>query len=235
MGELTVPRGRQSRCRGVARRAGTAGIASTAVVIVSLWVRAHFLCDQVALTTASVNLTVIACAMRGHLALCVEHLRPSPLVPRLRAYYDRLPADSYDRYWYGGSRVRAQRSPDILGLQFCKYTPPPGDLEPARETLAVPYWLPLAGCVAPFGLARARRLVRRRRRLDRERRGLCAVCGYDLRGSAGSCPECGSARGSPCDAGTPGAECRRCRPEARDTLSGRDAGRPRVEGRGQPL
>jgi hypothetical protein len=31
----------------------------------------------------------------------------------------------------------------------------------------------------------------RRRRAMRRRRGLCARCGYDLRGSAGSCPECG--------------------------------------------
>ena len=37
----------------------------------------------------------------------------------------------------------------------------------------------------------------RRRRLLRERRGLCAQCGYDLRGSAGKCPECGVGTLSP--------------------------------------
>ena len=36
--------------------------------------------------------------------------------------------------------------------------------------------------------------ARWRRRRGRVKRGLCVVCGYDLRGSAGTCPECGTAR-----------------------------------------
>ncbi len=53
--------------------------------------------------------------------------------------------------------------------------------------LIVPYWLTIAICVVIFALS-WRPLRRRRRKL-----GLCLACGYDLRGSAGRCPECGKA------------------------------------------
>jgi hypothetical protein len=55
----------------------------------------------------------------------------------------------------------------------------------------VPAWLPAAA----FALPPALWLQRRRKRSAREQRrdkGLCVACGYDLRGSAALCPECGS-------------------------------------------
>jgi hypothetical protein len=41
----------------------------------------------------------------------------------------------------------------------------------------------------------------KRRRSRRVAQGKCARCGYDLRGSAGECPECGQPRGDPALAG----------------------------------
>jgi len=59
----------------------------------------------------------------------------------------------------------------------------------------IPTWPSFLACMVFYGTltfsfaAGIRTLVRRRRR----KRGKCTRCGYDLRGSAGQCPECGLA------------------------------------------
>lgn len=67
----------------------------------------------------------------------------------------------------------------------------------------VRYWQVVAVCLAlplvrACGLVWSSRLGKARRR-----RGACAYCGYDLRGSAGRCPECGSSFGGPEEAERP--------------------------------
>ena len=53
--------------------------------------------------------------------------------------------------------------------------------------LRLPYWpfLVLSGVLPAFSV------FRRTRRTAQTRAGLCSACGYDLRASAGRCPECG--------------------------------------------
>jgi hypothetical protein len=57
--------------------------------------------------------------------------------------------------------------------------------------LKIPYWA-LVLISVPLPVRVAVRSIRHRRRI---RLGLCARCGYDLRGSDGQCPECGERRG----------------------------------------
>ena len=61
-----------------------------------------------------------------------------------------------------------------------------------RRELIVPFWF-LALLTAVLPLMWLRRLNRQRVRRRRAVLGLCADCGYDLRASAGKCPECGAA------------------------------------------
>ncbi len=59
---------------------------------------------------------------------------------------------------------------------------------PVLWSVAIPMWLP-AALVAVVPLHYGVRTARRRRR---RRHGRCATCGYDLRATAGCCPECGA-------------------------------------------
>ena len=64
------------------------------------------------------------------------------------------------------------------------------DVAPAGgRYVNVPYWF-LILVTAVWPLIMARRELRRWRRFGR---GLCPVCGYDLRASTDRCPECGTA------------------------------------------
>jgi hypothetical protein len=74
------------------------------------------------------------------------------------------------------------------------WTLPPHTVRSTRQIFVSPLLL-LAGVgiVSTAGTAAAvRRIVQSRRTPCRRRRGLCVSCGYDLRGSAGRCPECGT-------------------------------------------
>ena len=63
-----------------------------------------------------------------------------------------------------------------------------GAYESRQFALTFPYW-PLVGVIGGLGwwIGRKPRVMRRRRS-----RGLCAACGYDLRGTRDRCPECGA-------------------------------------------
>lgn len=60
-----------------------------------------------------------------------------------------------------------------------------------RSWVAFPHWFPVLLASLPLALA-ARRLLVTHRQTRRAKEGLCPICGYDLRGSADRCPECGS-------------------------------------------
>ena len=60
------------------------------------------------------------------------------------------------------------------------------------QAVYVPLWL----MVMATGVLPGSAVARRMRAHGRRRRGLCVNCGYDLRGTPQSCPECGVQAGS---------------------------------------
>jgi hypothetical protein len=70
---------------------------------------------------------------------------------------------------------------------------PRGSITSSHRAASAPYWLPVAASLAWPAVRFARRATRARIGHQRRRAGLCANCGYDLRSSAGRCPECGAA------------------------------------------
>jgi hypothetical protein len=116
-----------------------------------------------------------------------------------------LPVESgYSRYVY--PQPRGQRWRDIfqgeplspwnyLGFGYRNWTSvlePTNDLPPlppwVTRALILPIWLAMGLWIAAAALPRLAAAQRRRRRL---RRGLCPMCGYDLRATPNRCPECG--------------------------------------------
>ena len=61
--------------------------------------------------------------------------------------------------------------------------------------IAVPYWF-ITSILAAISLWA---ILRRRSQRERSLPGHCRVCGYDLRGSHGKCPECGHDPALPAD------------------------------------
>ena len=61
-----------------------------------------------------------------------------------------------------------------------------------RSVLSVPYAAVAGGAMLVPMADVLLASLRARRAADRSRKGLCTTCGYDLRATAGRCPECGA-------------------------------------------
>ncbi|MCX5660287.1 MAG: hypothetical protein NTW19_11275 [Planctomycetota bacterium] len=120
-----------------------------------------------------------------------------------------------DDYWFGPGGLTWQRhvagsdayvvdrtnhgmsGGRFLGFTYRRLRRAVPEAEWNFTTFAVPLWF-LVALTSALPLAWARATWREAAQDHRQRwRGRCSNCGYDLRGSAGDCPECGQSRATP--------------------------------------
>lgn len=85
--------------------------------------------------------------------------------------------------------IRPLSNNGAFALQRTDPPPATGRTVAYPSMLNVPYPVIVVGLLV---VPAAGILARRRAASNRRRAGLCAACGYDLRASAGRCPECGA-------------------------------------------
>jgi hypothetical protein len=166
------------------------------MAVVALWVRSGWRSDSVAVVDNTVERegdhgvlwrSYTASSGRGVLRLAVEdnetRIRSDEAWPaprpawEFRRFTDNRPASlalTRGRGWLGVS------SGSDFGM---------GSGGSALERyLTVPHWAAAAVLATPLV-----KRIRSWRAKQRDRTGLCASCGYDLRATPGRCPECGAA------------------------------------------
>jgi hypothetical protein len=189
------------------------------------WIRSHFSYDQIGRRTATLapdqltHRTFELASVEGRIIVKIETARlTSEYLKHVTADGRQAALSKAESYWRrqdSFAPVWALRSGTILNrLGFaCLHTntsepfvrsgflpplggPPMFVAIQSRDVrlLLFPHWLPAVACaVAPVLILR--KFLRRRCSSSRLARGLCPTCAYDLRHSAGRCPECGHASG----------------------------------------
>jgi hypothetical protein len=97
-------------------------------------------------------------------------------------------AESLQLWWMADAYVEPSATVPPTSFEFAILRPGTSSARTTGWRARAPYW---ALTVPGIGLVYAA-LFPAWRAFSRRRRGLCQSCGYDLRSSAGRCPECGT-------------------------------------------
>jgi hypothetical protein len=153
--------------------------------VMVVWVRSQSMSDEILLIGDRTTLQIITEGDRMFLRQWLPHGRSGERT--FKVFHD------VDRQWNMRRPDSPPGTPLLVRLGFDGYgfdEPALFDGAPARAVW-IPYWSLLLLTLFPPTLW-AWMAVRRVRRNRRAPRGLCPICGYDLRASPNRCPECGT-------------------------------------------
>jgi 4-amino-4-deoxy-L-arabinose transferase-like glycosyltransferase len=171
------------------------GILSLAGISVSLamWVRSHWIRDTWIWATPQDesrrwSTEYIIESKVGYVEFFHRKMRTNLVRPRT-IYIRRVIESDFERNVYATQTINLARpTVKMLGIGFSTRHTVLSDLEAHSVSLRLRYWLIALLAAIPWFVWTMRWTRRRYRR----RRGLCLVCGYDLRASPERCPECGT-------------------------------------------
>jgi len=177
------------------------GAAALLAVLLLIWARSALRTDFAGLRRGCTGWQVVS--MQGNLYFQWAYVRYSERTDRrFDCWTD--PANHYTFKQYGGS---VWSKVGLLSVEtdvpWDRYVDPTGTVETwfygfasaDCRTLILPYWLiavPLGAVTILWWARLSRRAWREHVGRVRCAHGLCAACGYDLRGTPDRCPECGS-------------------------------------------
>jgi hypothetical protein len=168
----------------------------TAVLLVG-WLRTHLATDVVCWSTVSGRYYEVA-TIPGQVRVTVA--RGWPVGGEPVRWYRGVGAGPAGRPVFGHNVLRGPwYAPGFAMADRRTRVKAGGGASAATGSVVVPYRIyaaalgPMVLLLGAYPWAVTGRKVRDRRvRRERVRQGLCAECGYDLRASAGPCPECGT-------------------------------------------
>lgn len=190
------------RLVGIARRCflgGAGAVLSVAICVacLSVWLRSYWRYDRVDSPRLALQQNgqyfVMVDSLLGAATVTMTHVRTlaTPVGPPSSGHWrwSWRPLAAYERdgfilrcLWFDCGREQ---------------TPVPTAITHGSPQLwtsvyvRIPYWLPMIlGTLTPVLWLRS--AWRRRRQRSRAAKGLCAACGYDMRGIDSRCPECGT-------------------------------------------
>lgn len=159
----------------------------------ALWTRSYRVGDALGKSTPARDIEIIS---RGGELMYYDQINP----PELSSRFPSDPGASPARWSYGASDTLPRPDTDDqtwlnrrgISIEWRERSPAMGvfSAKPLYESITrivVPHWLVAIALAVLPTIWLAIRL--RDRRL---RRSCCPSCGYDLRGSSGRCPECGT-------------------------------------------
>lgn len=163
------------------------------LLVVYAWPSSYYVSEQVFSYFPAQNALKVSSA-GGWTDFSFKHYRY--LRSEVSVSYHRGTRHVYDKigpHYWAGTKPSTQIGPIVMYHGF-----PPHQTdrkyfgESSEYGISIPYWLLLSLLGPPLLLQTIRRVSTFRRRRRRRERGECELCGYDLRASAGICPECGT-------------------------------------------